>query len=156
MDGQLLERQLNDFRQALRKDPQDAYRRYGMTLLHSLDEETYFAELTRFGWKPETALDCYNQGVMATNRGDHQEALRFYEQAVEKDPELACAYYNLACTYEELGEENEQREALKRYLDLQSKRERREMSEQEVAEVEAAKEALAGLKGRDKSGSDRS
>lgn len=147
MDGQLLERQLDEFRKLLAEDPQQAYKRYGVTLVHSLDEETYFQEMTRFGWEPRTALDFYNLAVLATNRGDHEEALDLYEEAIARDEELACAHYNLAATFEALGQEDKQRSSLERYLELMSERHRPDLSDEETADVEAAKQALAALKG---------
>lgn len=147
MDRELLEKQLDEFRKLLKEDPQAAYRRYGTTLLHSLDEETYFEEMSRFGWEPRTALDFYNQGVLATNRGDHQEALGLYEEALNRDEDLACAHYNLAVACEALGDKDRQQKALERYLELMSQRERRELSDDEADELEEAKQALAKLKG---------
>lgn len=146
MDRRFLEKQLDEFRETLEEDAPAAYRRYGVTLLHSLDEETYFKELARFGWQPETALDFYNQGVIAANRGDHEQALELYQEALKRDPELPCALFNLACSCEALGRSDQQRTALKKYVDLLSKRERRELSEQEAADLDAAREALASLK----------
>jgi hypothetical protein len=76
MDRQLLEKQVSAFREMAKEDLPAAYKRFGVTLVHSLDEETYFREMARFGWEPRTALDYYNQGVLASQRGDHKEALR--------------------------------------------------------------------------------
>jgi tetratricopeptide (TPR) repeat protein len=147
MEGQLLENQVNEFRELLKEDEQRAYHRYGVTLLHSLDEETYFREMSRFGWEPQTALDFYNQGVLATNRGTHEEALSLYEEALKRDERLACAYYNLAFTCEALEQKDQQAEALERYLDLMSEFDRRDLSDEEAAEIEEAKQALAALRG---------
>lgn len=145
MDSQLLDRQVNEFRQMLKKDPSAAYSRYGVTLLHSLDEETYFEEMSRFGWEPETAIDYYNQGVLATEAGDNEKALEQYEKAAELDGSLDFVQYNLAYTYGELGRKKEQKEALETFLDLVSRKERREFPEEEQADIDAAKEALAEL-----------
>jgi len=145
MDGQILEKQVKEFRRMLKEDPAKAYDRFGVTLLYSLDDETYFEEVKRFGWEPRTALDFYNQGVLATDKEDHEEAAKLYGKAVELDDTLAPAYYNLGCTYGELGRKDEQKEALSKYLDLISRKERRELPESELADIDAAKEALAEL-----------
>jgi tetratricopeptide (TPR) repeat protein len=145
MDSQLLDRQVNEFRQMLKKGASEAYSRYGVTLLHSLDEETYFEEIARFGWEPSSATDLYNQGVLATEAGDHDKALELYEKAAELDDSLDFVQYNLAYTCGELGQKKEQKKALERYLELVSSKERRELPEEEQADLDAAKEALAEL-----------
>jgi tetratricopeptide (TPR) repeat protein len=145
MDSHLLDRQIDEFRQMLKEDSSRAYNRFGVTLLHSLDEETYYDEMERFGWEPKTAMDFYNQGVVATREGDHKKALEHYEKAVELKETVDCAWYNLAYTCGELGKKDRQKEALKKFLDLVSEKEVKELPEEDRADIEAAKAALAEL-----------
>ncbi len=142
----LYEEQIERFGRLVVENPQMAYRRYGMTLIHSVDPKTYFQQMRRFGWETRTALDFYNLGVLKSNEGDHQGALECYEKAAEGKEAVLAVFYNLAVTYGEIGDTARQKEAIKRYLQLvEEKSNRSGISATEKADVEEAKAKMAEL-----------
>ena len=53
----------------------------------------------------ESALAAYNLGVALQDQGRPQEALALaYQRALEQDPDLADAHFNLSGLYEDLGD----------------------------------------------------
>jgi tetratricopeptide (TPR) repeat protein len=147
MEGRYLyEEQIERFGRLVVEDPQTAYRRYGMTLIHSVDPKLYYGQVQRFGWRPETYLDFYNLGVLRSNEGDHQGALGYYEMAAGKNDAGPAVFHNLAVTYGEIGERVKQKEALQRYLEIvEEKANRVGLSAAEKAELEEARAKMAEL-----------
>ncbi|MDR2152080.1 MAG: tetratricopeptide repeat protein [Helicobacteraceae bacterium] len=50
------------------------------------------------------AEEAFNRGLAAYNRGDLQEAVKQYTQAIKIDPKYADAYYNRGLAYANLGD----------------------------------------------------
>ena len=48
--------------------------------------------------------DAFNDGLAAVNRGDWQEAVQHFTQAIKSDPNNAIAYNNRGYCYDELGD----------------------------------------------------
>ncbi len=66
---------------------------------------------------PGSPRAAYNYGLVLTNRGDHQEALQLYRQAIQADPTFVNAYFNLASTYAGLGRFDEARRVYRSALE---------------------------------------
>lgn len=62
----------------------------------------------------------YNLALTYKNRGMTQEAILEYEKAIELDPYMREAYYNLITIYESEGEKNKAKETWGKYLELVS------------------------------------
>lgn len=59
---------------------------------------------------PESPRAAYNYGLVLTNRGEHERAIPYYQQAIERDPTFITSYFNLASTYAGLGRFDEARD----------------------------------------------
>jgi tetratricopeptide (TPR) repeat protein len=66
----------------------------------------------------EQAKRLNNAGVHCFHNGDYAEALKYFERALELDPELTEALNNMGLTYTEMGEEEEAIEAFKTAIKL--------------------------------------
>jgi tetratricopeptide (TPR) repeat protein len=109
-DSALYEKEVETFSNLLEEDPGYAYERCGLGLLYSLPPESIIDELKKFGWKASSAQDLFNLGAIHSQKGDHKNALKYYEKAIEVSPDHADSYYNLALTYKELGQEAKAKE----------------------------------------------
>lgn len=56
---------------------------------------------------PANALLNYSYGIILSKHGQAEKAIEFYKRAIELDPALKNAYFNLASTYDVLGRTNE-------------------------------------------------
>jgi tetratricopeptide (TPR) repeat protein len=69
------------------------------------------AELEKSSWTPSTpsfeALRLYNEGLLLTRQGNHQEALKRFEDATAQDGDFALGYSALARAYWSLRYDNE-------------------------------------------------
>lgn len=59
---------------------------------------------------PDSPRAAYNYGLVLTNRGEHEQAIPFYRQAIERDPTFISSSFNLASTYAGLGRIDEARD----------------------------------------------
>jgi tetratricopeptide (TPR) repeat protein len=65
---------------------------------------------------PESPRAAYNYGLVLTNRGDHQQAIKYYRQAIQSEPTFVKAYFNLASTYAGLGRIDDARQVYRAAL----------------------------------------
>ena len=79
------------------------------SLAHGLPD--MLSELKATSWKPSTssfeALRLYNEGVLSSEQGAHQEAQKRFEAAIKQDGNFALAYSGLARAYSTLGYDTE-------------------------------------------------
>jgi len=102
-DLDLYERELGRYRETLKLDPKLALERYGMTLINSINPAERARALKSFGMEVTDAVDFYNLGVQAGNEDNWTEAITHFRKALETDPSLVDAIYNLALCYEKTG-----------------------------------------------------
>ncbi|MDR2152028.1 MAG: tetratricopeptide repeat protein, partial [Helicobacteraceae bacterium] len=57
-----------------------------------------------FAFGAKSAKEAYDRGVAAQNRGDYQEAIKQYTEAIKADPKLAIAYAYRGMAYYNLGD----------------------------------------------------
>ena len=57
----------------------------------------------KFGYSPQQAQEFYNMGVEAALKNDFKNAEKHFKTALEENPEFDEALYNLALTYENIG-----------------------------------------------------
>jgi tetratricopeptide (TPR) repeat protein/predicted Ser/Thr protein kinase len=79
-------------------------------------------ELQQKAFKPSTssiaALRDYDQGLQKARQGNHAEAIKQLQAAVEEDPQFALAYTKLAQSYAELGQDDEAEQASQKAVKL--------------------------------------
>jgi tetratricopeptide (TPR) repeat protein len=113
----LYSEQVDNFERLLKSNPDEAYRRYGLSLFYSVSDENLINERQgRMGFPVRDGIDYYNMGVVESDAGNHRDALTHYRKAMNTGSVLPDLYYNIALTYIELGEIKEARKQLNRYL----------------------------------------
>jgi tetratricopeptide (TPR) repeat protein len=130
------------FEQLLKEDPAYAYERCGLGLLYSLQGAELIKELEKFGWKARDAQDLFNLGAIRNERGEHKDAVKYYEKALEGDSQHWRSAFNLALTYEALGEKDKARDTMKKCVKILE--EKAELFPEERESLEAAKGWLEG------------
>jgi tetratricopeptide (TPR) repeat protein len=63
--------------------------------------------VNRLKEEPNNALLNYSYGIILSKNRRVEEAIKYYKHAIELDPELKNAYFNLASTYDVLGQTSE-------------------------------------------------
>ncbi|MCC5876875.1 MAG: tetratricopeptide repeat protein [Candidatus Sumerlaeia bacterium] len=96
----LYERELTRYRDTLRLDTEVALNRYGMTLIHSLGPAEKVLAMKEMGQEISNPVDYYNLGHMHAVDENWDEAINFFKRAIELDPTLHDALYNLAVCYQ--------------------------------------------------------
>lgn len=124
----LYDAELERYRQVVREDLDEAMRRYGFTLYHSLvhwdnenrlnleDAILQLEIAERIGMKPRDAMDYFNFAWIAIHKEDWAKAIRLLEGAVNEDPSFADAWYNLALCLERAGKVDEAKQAWEKFL----------------------------------------
>lgn len=130
----LMEQEIDKFNSLLEKQPQEAYRRYGFSLLCSLEPGDMAREILRMREKPEDACDLYNRGVFELEGGKIDKALKDFEKSrktlmsmdtqkvkfyISERPTLAVDLgYNIYFVMSEQGKEAEGKERLSELLEF--------------------------------------
>jgi len=96
----LYDRELNRYRETLRLDTEVALERYGMTLIHSLSPAERVLALKEMGNDITSAADYYNLGHKYASDESWDEAISYFRRAIEVEPTLTDAIFNLAVCYE--------------------------------------------------------
>ena len=105
-------------------------RKLGESLASIEKFDTPLAEATTSSLE---ALQAYSRGIAAARRGERMQALRFYEQAIELDPNFALAYARAGFQYSNGEEWLMAREYAKKALSLHER-----VSERERLSIRAA------------------
>lgn len=96
----LYEREMARYRETLRLDTEVALDRYGMTLVHSLGPAEKILAMKEMGQEITEPVSFYNLGHMHAVEENWDEAINFFRRAIELDPTLHDALYNLAYCYQ--------------------------------------------------------
>ena len=110
-------RYLDYFRQSLASEGETAYRRWGMPLFHSLNDEETESQRAALGFVPANALDFYNRGCLLAAREDYAGAAKAFEKASQLDDQLAEAVFNRAMALEKAGDIAKARSVWNQYLE---------------------------------------
>lgn len=86
----------------------------------------------------DAPLSHFILGNISFDNGDNSEAKIQYEQAIEQNPELHEAYYNLALVYINLHEEDEAKKLVKKAIELEPSNESYKKLLKELDELESA------------------
>ncbi len=96
----LYEKELARYRETLRLDSEVALERYGMSLIHSLSPAEKVLALKDMGNEITDPADYYNLGHMHANDENWDEAINYFKRAIDLQPTLTDAIYNLAVCYQ--------------------------------------------------------
>lgn len=96
----LYDREIARYRETLRLDTEVAIERYGMTLIHSLSPAERVLALKEMGNEITSAADYYNLGHKFASEESWDEAISYFRRAIEVEPTLTDAIFNLAVCYE--------------------------------------------------------
>jgi tetratricopeptide (TPR) repeat protein len=110
--------QLETFRNELWQDIDQALERYGFAFFFSLSPSERIRIKNKLGLSPTTAVEFYNAACVAIEDGNFAEAQELLKKALELDPKLADAAYNLALCYERQGLKSEAKKAWDTFLSL--------------------------------------
>jgi tetratricopeptide (TPR) repeat protein len=143
MSDTLYNQNLETFRGLLGQTPERAYNTYGLSMFYSLSPREITREKYRLGVRPKTAMDFYNLGVLASQEGRHEEALKLYQQAVEAGGDLPELFFNLGLTHEHLKQKAKAADAYQKFADL-SKKDEDEEVRNEIREIRAHIKTLRG------------
>lgn len=149
----MIEKEINVFKNFLEsKQINQLYRKYGLTLLYSLDYQDMIGYEKELGIKPQTAVDFYNHGVYyALNKNNNSQALKYFQKTVEMDNGFSSAYYNMALIYQAGKEDKLAKKELTEFIRLEEEKiklgnKEKEYAEGQVNYLEEAKKMLKALK----------
>lgn len=112
---------LEHYRSFLARDPDNAQARIGIAKVH-LDQrriDEAVAELEEID--PSEITDpaiFYNVGSLLFDEGRSEDAARYYELALELDPEFADAHFQLALSYLQMGDMESARTHFERVVEI--------------------------------------
>lgn len=93
------------YEQALEADKERALARFGVGLFHSIADDKAQRHLTEiFKLPARDALDHYNRGCALAARESYADAIKAFVKALELDPQLNDARFNLALATELQGD----------------------------------------------------
>lgn len=131
----LYTRELDRYRETLMLDSEVALERYGMTLIHSLSPADRALALKEMGNEITDAVDYYNLGHKYASEENFDEAISYFRRAVELDPQLKEAIWNLAVCYQKSGLLPQAKSTWQSYHDVVDDPEEREEVAKHIAEL---------------------
>lgn len=123
---------------ALKRDLDQAYKRYGFTLFQSLEPTDKIHWRHEIGFVPVDEIDFYNLGTVAAAQEDYHQAKDWFRKALKVKPEMPGAIFNLALCYERLNSKHKAGQLWEEYLKL--------LDPAQSEEIEAVKDHLETLK----------
>lgn len=135
MSNDLYERELGRYRETLKLDTKLALDRYGMTLINSVNPAERARALKSFGVEVTDAVDFYNLGVQAGSEDNWTEAITHFRKAIEADPALTAAIYNLALCFEKTGHTPQAKSTWEIYVDAIDDKEEIALVKEHIAEL---------------------
>ena len=131
----LYESELARYRETLRLDSEVAQERYGMTLIHSLTPSERVLALKEMGNDITDPADHYNLGHMFASEENWDEAISYFRKAIEIDPTLTEAVYNLAVCYQKASLLPQAKSTWSSYLDLVEDEEHKAEVREHIAQL---------------------
>lgn len=139
----LYEREIRNFADQLEQDRAAAYRRYGFTMFHGLPDEDLVQERLHLRVGRVLPDDQYNLGVLANLAEDHAKAVEHYTAALQSGCMLPQLHFNLALSYERLGNNAEARKHYEKYM--QMLRQKENISDEDREELSKLQSHMATL-----------
>jgi len=135
--GDFFENEITKYSANLEADPEDAYRRYGFTLYHSLPAAHMVVESRKLGFYRDDAVDQYNLAGLEIGSENYEAAKDLLEKALKMDDTLADAAHNLALCYEKLDRKSDAVKMWNRFKELADEEEDLAPVEAHLAELQA-------------------
>jgi len=129
--------EVNRYTDTLERDLNDAFKRYGFTLYHSLPAPKQLVLAQKLGFLKNDAIDQFNLAGLAIAEEDYPKASKMLQKALELDGTLADAVYNLALCYEKMDNKAEALNLWTRFQELTQVDEDRAEVEAHLAELRA-------------------
>ncbi len=117
-DRNFFEKEIGIYRGFLARSWDSAYKRYGLTLFHSLSAEEKVKFMQELGFEPIDARDFYNKAVLSIQNNDLKKAEQFLQKALEIDPEHPESIFNMALLLEKTDRKVQALEYWGKYLDV--------------------------------------
>lgn len=117
-DRLFIERELEQYRAALSRSWEAAYKRYGLVLFHSLNPEEKVKIMNNLGFEALDARDYYNLAVIAIDKEDYAAAEKLLDKALDIEPEHAESLFNMALLLEKTDRKIQAIEYWEQYLEL--------------------------------------
>jgi tetratricopeptide (TPR) repeat protein len=133
------------FAELLETDETYAYKRYGLTLLYSLEPEETFSLRHTMGWDGNDALDLYNKGTIEAQNDRLTEAMNFYKEAEKLGCDQPELFFNMAVILEENENIKDAVSYYQKYIDASEKWD--EIPKGLQAELDEARAHIKDLKG---------
>jgi tetratricopeptide (TPR) repeat protein len=130
--------ELQRYRTALKRNLDQAYKRYGFTLFQSLEPMERILWLHEIGFVPVDEIDFYNLGTVAVAQENYQQAKEWFKKALKVRPDMPEATFNLALCYERLANVQKAIELWQEYVKL--------LDPARGEEIETVKNHIATLK----------
>jgi tetratricopeptide (TPR) repeat protein len=132
----LYEREIERYRDTLQLDTEVAIERYGMTLIHSLGPAEKVLALKEMGNDITDPADYYNLGHMHAIDENWDEAINFFRRAIELEPTMTDAIYNLAFSYEKAGLLPQAKSTWQSYEDALEDEDEKEQVREHLVEID--------------------
>lgn len=117
-EADLYERNISRFRDIMREDKDAAFGLFGMTLINSISPAERAQALRQWGFEVSEAVDYYNLGCHSAQEENWSEAIVHFKHAIQMDPNLTQAIYNMAICYEKTGHMPQARSTWEVYLEV--------------------------------------
>ena len=150
---EIIEKETKIFKDLLESKQTDKLsRKYGLTLLYSLDSQDMVGYEKELGVKPQTAVDFYNHGVYyALNKNNTNQAMKYFQKAIEIDNEFSPAYYNMALIHQDDKKNKTAKNDLSEFIRIEEEKikygnKEKETEEGQINYLEEAKKMMKALK----------
>ncbi|MEW6087218.1 MAG: hypothetical protein AB1498_02840 [bacterium] len=148
----LIEKEIGVLKKFLEsKQTDQLYRKYGLTLLYSLDYKDMVAYEKELGIKPQTVADFYNHGVYYAAKNNINHAMKCFQKVIEMDNKFAPAYYNMALIYQAGKEDKSAKTSFSEFIRLEEEKIKQcgkkiELEDAGINYLEEAKKMIKALK----------
>lgn len=117
-EADLYDRNINRFRDLMRDNQATAFDLFGMTLINSINPAERAQALRHWGFEVTEAVDFYNLGCHSAHEENWSEAIVHFKHAIQLDPNMIQAIYNMAICYEKTGHMPQARSTWEVYMDV--------------------------------------
>jgi len=112
------EREIEKYRAFLKRSWDSAYKRYGLSLFHSLSVEERVKIMEELGFEPIDAKDYYNKAVLAIQENDLKKAEKYLDLALKEDPQHPESLFNMALLFEKTDRKAQSLNYWEKYIEL--------------------------------------
>ncbi|NQU44127.1 tetratricopeptide repeat protein [bacterium] len=132
---ELYDNELAFYRATLSENLEEGLERYGFALFHSLPPEDRYIHMEKLKLPMNEAADHYNLGNARAIREEYDKAVKAWQKALEIDPSLKEACFNIALALEKLGKKSEARKRYQTYLENVEDPAEKQRIEEHLAEL---------------------